>query len=94
VIRSVRLVGSARDDVARLVAFLAERNPRAASEAAMAISHALLSLNEFAERGHPARREGFRELVVRYGRDGYVIRYRVLDQSVIVLRVYHGKQDR
>jgi toxin ParE1/3/4 len=76
------------------VDFLADRNPRAATEAAKSISDAILSLSEFAERGHPGKREGFRELVVRYGRDGYVIRYRVLDLSVVVLRIYHGKQNR
>ncbi len=92
--RSVRLVAAAQDDFSRLVDFLAERNLRAANEAARAISEAVLSLTEFSERGHPGKREGFRELVVRFGRDGYVIRYRVIDQLVIVLRIYHGKEIR
>ena len=35
-----------------------------------------------------------RELVVKFGKSAYVVRYRVTDGAVIVLRIWHGRQNR
>jgi plasmid stabilization system protein ParE len=90
----VRLSIAARADQDRLNDFLAEKSPSAARRANRAIAEAILSLRTMPERGYPSRRIGWRELVVRFGRDGYVIRYRVEPGAVFVARIFHGLEDR
>jgi len=94
IIRSVRLSSAARVDIDRLTDFLASKSERAAYRAADAITSAVLSLREFSERGHPATHAGWRELVVRFGHSGYVIRYKVEGETVFVSRIFHGREDR
>jgi toxin ParE1/3/4 len=93
-LRSVRLSRVAQGDIERLTEFLESKSERAAARAADAITSAILSLAEFAERGRPSKHLGFRELVVRFGHSGYVIRYRVDGESVFVTRVFHGLERR
>jgi plasmid stabilization system protein ParE len=54
------------------------------------------SLAELPERGRPAAREGFRELIVPFGSGAYVIRYRVDRErnAVVIARVWHGRERR
>jgi plasmid stabilization system protein ParE len=80
-------------DLARLARFLVEKNAPAASRAADVIVEAVHSLASFPERGHAEGSE-FRELIVRFGRDGYVLRYRVRRDEVLVTRIFHGKERR
>jgi toxin ParE1/3/4 len=94
IVRSVRLSRAARQDIDRLVDFLAGKSDRAAARAGDAITKAVLSLSEFSERGHPGREPPWRELIVRFGRSGYVIRYRVEGESVFIARIFHGLEDR
>ena len=70
--RAVDLAPRARRDLLRLVDFLGEKSPRAADAAFAAISEGLLSLGDFPERGRRARRGAWRELRVKFGRDGDV----------------------
>jgi plasmid stabilization system protein ParE len=37
---------------------------------------------------------GVRKLLVRFGRSGFVIHYAILEDEIVILRVYHGRQDR
>jgi plasmid stabilization system protein ParE len=53
-----------------------------------------LSLAEHAERTRVVSDDGIRELVVRFGRDGYVVQYRVDENLVLVTRILHGKEAR
>ena len=70
------------------------KNARAAGRAAEAIAKAVLSLSEFSERGRPGGPPGWREFIVRFGRDGSVIRYRVEGETVFVSRIFHGREAR
>jgi plasmid stabilization system protein ParE len=89
----VEFSAEADADMERLAEFLGEKSERAAMEAVEAITSAVLSLAEFPERGvrHSDR---LRQLVVRWGRDGYVIRYQVYPQAVVISRIYHGRENR
>jgi plasmid stabilization system protein ParE len=62
--------------------------------AVQAIASAIQSLDQFPERGALVRGANWRELVVRFGRDGYVVRYRVTPSVVLVTRIFHGREDR
>lgn len=52
----------------------------------------ILSLRSFPNRGKRGREDGTRELV--YSPLPYVVAYRVKDQTIEVLRVYHRAQNR
>ncbi|MDP3746837.1 MAG: type II toxin-antitoxin system RelE/ParE family toxin [Phenylobacterium sp.] len=92
--RQVLVLGCAKRDLARLGEFLSVKSPRAANRAAAAISDAVLSLAELAERGHPDPEGRFREVAVHFGRDGYVIQYLVEPKRVLVARIFHSLEDR
>jgi addiction module RelE/StbE family toxin len=92
--RSVELTPRAERDLLRLMRFLGARNPRAAEAAFRALQEGLRSLEEFSERSRQARRRNHRELRVDYGRDGYVVLYRVDEQRVIVARIFHAREQR
>jgi plasmid stabilization system protein ParE len=92
--RQVRLLIAAEIDLARLVEFLAGKSPRAAVRAAATLSKAIRSLDRFADRGRQGPMEGLREMVVRFGRDAYIVQYLVEAGVVTVARVFHGREDR
>jgi toxin ParE1/3/4 len=53
---------------------------------------AIESLRNSPSRGRVGREEGTRELV--FHRLPYIVLYRVKEQAIEVLRIYHGAQDR
>lgn len=75
-------------DVAAHVAYLGEVNPIAARELSIALFTAGDSLSSLCHRGRPGRIQGTRDLVCVYP---YVISYRVRQDAVVILRVWHGK---
>lgn len=89
----VRVVytGPAKADLDRIRGYLRERNPAAATKLA-ALIRARIKLLKKQPRMGPAvaERPGARELVVQ----SYVLAYRVLDERIEILRVWHGAQDR
>ncbi len=45
--------------------------------------------------GHPiAGREDYRQIVLRVLNAAYVLQYRVEDDRLVILRVYHGREAR
>ena len=90
---TVRLSSTAERDLHRLGAFLAEDNPRAADAAANALKDALKSLREFPRRGRPGP-DDLRELPVASGQYGYLVRYRLTQQTVLVTRIFHALEAR
>jgi plasmid stabilization system protein ParE len=94
-VRPVEFAPGAVRALARLEDFLTEKSQRAAMAAVEAIAAAVESLGNFPERGRLARQGGGRrELVVRFGHVGYVVRYRVTSDRVLVTRIFHGRERR
>jgi plasmid stabilization system protein ParE len=87
---------AAAADLARLHAFLADKSPAAAERAAAVLISAVQSLDKFPERGRPSGTPNVRELIVPFGRSGYVLRYAHREQGgeVVVLRIWHGREAR
>jgi plasmid stabilization system protein ParE len=54
------------------------------------------SLADQPERGRPAARPGYRELVVPFGGGAYIIRYRIDTRrdAVVITRLWHGRERR
>ena len=91
-----RLIWSpaALQDVERLYAFLAEKNPDAARRAARTIREGMGILNDQPGVGRPV--EGmepeFREWVVPFGGSGYVALYRLDGAVAVILAVRHQSE--
>lgn len=80
-------------DLARLEAFIAAESRRQAARAISRILRGLQNLQHFPEMGKDIG-DGFRQLVLRHGKSGYVIHYRVTDDAVVITRIWHGKENR
>jgi plasmid stabilization system protein ParE len=83
-------------DIERLRAFLDEANPRSARRAVAAILMAIEGLQELPERGMPTEDAGIRQIIVRFGTSGYIVRYAILTRSsnILITRIWHGREAR
>lgn len=84
----VRWTEAALTDLERIRSYIGHFNPSAARRMAARLIEAANSLDSFPERGRSIGR-GRRELTVVWP---YVIRYRIADEHVVILRVRHGAQ--
>lgn len=78
-------------DLERLVEFLHEDGSRDATEALREVLQAVRMLQRHPYIGRTVRK-GVRELIISYGRTGYVASYRVTETAVEVLRVRHQRE--
>ena len=86
---------AARDDIQRLYDFLMEKDPRAAERAVRAVQVGAKRLLEYPLMGHRMDDETERrELYVPFGIGAYVLRYRIKDDTIIVIRVWHSREAR
>lgn len=94
--RTLRLVWSpaARNDLIRLRDFIGEHNPDAARRAAEALKKAANLLLEHPGIGPRIEDREDRELFVPFGQRGYVLRYRLDEETIVILRLWHGLEDR
>lgn len=85
----------ALDDLTRLREFLQHKNPKAAANAARRIIEAASLLLDHPQLGHPMDDlPEFNELAIPFGQRGYVMRYRIDGKKIIILRVWHSREDR
>ena len=76
-------------EVERLHARIFEENPDAAARVALALVEAGNSLARFPHRGRPVPGTMRRELIAEFE---YIIRYRVLGETVRIERIRHAKR--
>ncbi len=81
-------------DVQRLYRFLALKNQDAAKRAVMAIREGINVLSLQPGLGKPVEGmdDEFRDWIIDFGDSGYVTRYRLYAENVIVLAVRHQKE--
>jgi plasmid stabilization system protein ParE len=85
----------ALDDLIRLREFIAPHRPKAAANAARCIIQAANRLLDYPHLGHPMGNiPEFNELIIPFGRNGYILRYRTEGKKVVILRVWHTREDR
>lgn len=89
----VRLTRPANLDIRRQIDWLTERSPRSARKAARSIFDAIGRLQDCPLSGGVIA-TGEREVQVRFGQSGFVVRYEVRRTEVVIVRVFHGAQDR
>jgi len=85
----------AKEDIDRLFEFLLVKDPFAAERAVLAIRGSARKLLDFPEAGRPMDDDtDRRELFVPFGAGAYVLRYRLSNDDVIVIRVWHSRETR
>jgi plasmid stabilization system protein ParE len=85
----------ALDDVLRLRIFLQEKSPNSAARAGQSLLEGANFLSRFPEWGSPMNDgTGRREFFIPFGSSGYVLRYRLENDKVIIIRAWHGRENR
>jgi plasmid stabilization system protein ParE len=85
----------AQADIQRLYNFLCERDHRAAERAIRALQLGARRLLEFPHLGRRMDDETERrEVYVPFGAGAYVLRYRMHEETIVVIRVWHSREER
>jgi plasmid stabilization system protein ParE len=92
----ILLSPDAVEDIERLRAFLDQKNPDAARRALALIWKALDRLQEFPDLGMRTGDADIRQIVVRFGSSGYIVRYVALpeNENILITRIWHGRESR
>ena len=82
------------NDLARMRDFLRSKNPQAATKATQRITSAIDQLETFPFIGRAVEElpEGFRELVVSFGNDGYIVLYEASPEQVTITAIRHQRE--
>lgn len=85
---------TARADLIRLRQFIEPHNPEAARNAAQALKKAASLIMQHPGIGTRLEGRQDRELVIPFGHRGYVMRYRIDGDSIVILKIWHGLEER
>jgi len=86
---------AAQVDLERHYDFLAANAPEVAARVVQAIVSAAESLAQNPRRGAIVEQaSGLRKLLIRFGKVGFVLHYIILESDVVILRIYHGREQR
>ncbi len=88
----IRWTPAAAADLQHISDYLEEHHPRYRAPTMRKLYEAVRALKQWPQRGRIGREEGTRELF--FSPLPYVAVYRVAEQNVEVLRIYHNAQDR
>ena len=92
---TVRWLPDALEDLRRLHDFLHPHSPAAALRVVTALVEAAETLLELPDRGRPWEHDmSYRELLIKHGARGYVLRYRLLQGDTYIIRAWHAAEDR
>lgn len=84
----------ARNDIVGLREIIEPHSPEAARRASENLKKAASLLFENPHIGKPLEDREDRELLIPFGKRGYVMRCRVVGEEIIILRVWHGLEER
>jgi toxin ParE1/3/4 len=88
----IRWTPVAAADLQHISDYLKDHHPHYRQPTIRKIYEAARSLKDLPHRGRPGREEGTRELL--FPPLPYILVYRVREQAIEVLRIYHPAQDR
>lgn len=87
----LRFTGKALEDLERLHAFVAKKNPAAADRIRRQLLESFQTLLKQPLGGKPVKSLPVRQWVT----GDYVVRYLIeAEQSLIIVRIWHGREDR
>lgn len=85
---------AARADLIRLRRFIEPKNPVAARRAAEALKKGADLLLEHPGMGRRLEGRPDRELDIPFGKRGYVMRYRLDGDDIVILKIWHSREER
>jgi plasmid stabilization system protein ParE len=85
---------AARRDVVRLREFIEPHNPAAARRAAVSLKKAVKFLMTYPGIGKRLDGRDERELFVPFGQRGYILRYRLDGDTIVIVKIWHLLEDR
>lgn len=88
----IRWTPAAANDLERIYDYLSEHEPQWARSTVIEIRNAIRSLKKFPHQGRKGREQGTRELL--HDRMPFLIAYRVKENSIEILHIWHASQDR
>lgn len=88
------LTSGAERDVLRLYDFLEPKDPHAARDAIRTIRKGARLLEDHPKIGKRIENTEYRELIVPFGRNAYILSYRIEKETVLVTRIWHSREDR
>jgi toxin ParE1/3/4 len=88
----IRWTRAAAEDLEHIKDYLTENHPQFAQSTVIELYEAIRSLKTSPRRGRVGREEGTRELLLL--RLPYIVAYRIKEQTVEVLHIFHGAQNR
>lgn len=97
VIRKIEWLPEAIADLARVREFIQVHNPAAASRAACRIRDAVKKLSDYPLIGRPVHdivSPFLRDIFITFGQSGYWLRYAIIDDAIIIVRIWHGRENR
>ncbi len=85
---------SAVRDLNRIRQFLKSKDPRAAARAGQTIISSMREVAKLPSIGKPIDQmpQEFRDWIIDFGQAGYVVRYRISGEKVVVLAVRHQRE--
>ena len=92
----ILLSPDAVEDIERLRSFLDRNNSGAAQRALNSIWSAIDRLENFPDLGMATEDADIRQIVVRFGASGYIVRYSALpgESNILITRIWHGREAR
>lgn len=88
-------IKESEEDIRRLFEFLFEKSPNAAARAIESILEKSEMLSDFPDIGHLMKdNSGRRELFIPFAAGAYVLRYYVLNDCVVIVRIWHSQESR
>ncbi len=81
-------------DLTRIQAFLQPKSPDASQRAAVAIRQGLKTLQQYPSVGRLVDGLGldYRDMYINFGDSGYLVRYRIEKQGVVILGIKHARE--
>ena len=91
----IQWLPEAQNDLNCLYNFIEPHSQSVASLAIATLYEAVETLKRFPEYGRPSNEDiDYRELFVKFGANGYVIRYQYINGEVLTMRVWHARENR
>ncbi len=85
---------TARSDLIRLRDFIQPHNPRAAKRSSEKILKAARLILDNPAIGTPIENRQDYELVIPFGQNNYILRYQIIKQNIVILKIWHSREDR
>ncbi len=85
---------TARNDLISLREFIQSENPRAAKRSSEKIINATKLILDNPAIGIQLKGREDRELFTPFGKNGYILRYQIIDQKIVILKIWHTREDR